>query len=122
MIIIIPLCIVIGFLAWRLRPRRPETRTSRLALLATLTPPAMMAITAVIFQLIHNAAGIISVAEVSNSLFVAGLIYIGLGILALIGSAIYRKKDILKSIGFGLCLAFFITVIELGLLEWLGGV
>ena len=81
-----------------------------------------MAITAVIFQLIHNAAGVISVAEVANSIFVGGLIFIGMGILVLMAFALLRKKDIVKSIGFGLCISFFIIVIELGLLEWLGGV
>ena len=122
MIIIIPLCILIGFLSWRLRPRKLETQSSRIALLATIVPPAAMAIVAVALQLLHNTSGEISVAEAANALFVAGLVFIGLGILALIGFALFRKKDIVKSIGFGLCMAFFIIVIELGLLEWLGGV
>lgn len=122
MIIIIPLCIAIGFLAWRLRPHKLAARSSRMALLATLLPLMVMAIAAVAFQLAHNASGVISVAEASNSLFVAGLIFIGLGILALIGFALFRKKEIVKSIGFGLCISVFIIVIELGLLEWLGGV
>lgn len=122
MIIIIPLCIVIGFLAWRLRPRRLETRASRIALMVTVSPPMVMAIMAVVFQLIHNAAGVISVAEAANTIFVAGLIFIGLGIIVLIAFALLRKKEIAKSIGFGLSISVFIIVIELGLLEWLGGV
>jgi hypothetical protein len=122
MIVIIPLCLIIGLLAWRLRPRRFATRASQLALLATLLPPVALALAAVVFQLIHSASGVISVAESANALFVAGLIFIGLGILVLIGFALFRKKDIVKSIGFGLCIAFFITVVELGVLEWLGGV
>lgn len=122
MIIIIPLSIAIGFLAWWLRPHKLDARSSRIALFATLLPPVAMAIAAVVFQLVHNATGVISVAEVSNALFVAGLIFIGLGILVAIGLALFRKKDIAKSIGFGLCLSFFIMVVELGLLEWLGGV
>lgn len=122
MIVIIPLSIIIGLLAWKLRPRRMATRPSQVALLATLLPPGGLAIAAVGFQLIHNAAGVISVAESANALFVAGLVFIGLGILVLIGFALFGKKDIVKSIGFGLCIAFLITVVELGLLEWLGGV
>lgn len=122
MIIIIPLCIIIGLLAWRLRPRPPLTRSSRIALLATLLPALLLAVAAVGLQLLHNATGVISVAAGANALFVAGLIFIGLGLLVLIGFALFRKKDIVKSIGFGLCLAFFIIVVELGLLEWLGGV
>jgi len=122
MIIIIPLAILIGFLAWKLRPRKLEKRSSRIALVATILPPMVMAIAAVVFQLIHNASGVIEVAEASNAIFVAGLIFIGLGILVLIGFALFRKKDTVKSIGFGLCVSFFIIVVELGLLEWLGGV
>lgn len=122
MIIIIPLCILIGFLAWRLRPRVLETRSSRIALMATILPPMVMAIAAVVFQLIYKASGVIAVAVASNAIFVAGLIFIGLGILILIGFALFRKKDIVKSIGFGLCVSFFIIVVELVLLEWLGGV
>ncbi|HEY5555589.1 hypothetical protein [Acetobacterium sp.] len=122
MIIIIPLCILIGLLAWRLRPHKHETRSSRIAIFATILPSAVMAIAAVAFQLRYNASGVISVAEASNSIFVAGLIFIGVGILVSICFALFRKKDITKSIGFGLCISFFITVVELGLLEWLGGV
>lgn len=122
MIIIIPLSIAIGFLAWRLRPGKLETRPSRIALFATLLPPVVMAIAAVFLQLFHNASGVVSVAEASNSIFVAGLIFIGLGILVLICFALFRKRDIVKSMGFGLCISFFITVVELGVLEWLGGV
>lgn len=122
MIIIIPLCILIGFLAWRLRPRKLATRSSRIALAATILPAMVMAIAAVVFQLINNASGVIAVAEASNAIFVAGLIFIGLGLLVLIGFALFRKKDMVKCIGFGLCVSFFIIVVELGLLEWLGGV
>lgn len=121
-IIIIPLSILIGFLTWRLRPHKLETQARRIALLATLLPPVVMFATSIGFQLLYNASGVISVAEVSNSIFVAGLIFVSLGILVLIGFALFHKKDIVKIIGFGLCISFFITVIELGLLEWLGGV
>lgn len=122
MIIIIPLGILIGFLAWRLWPHKLATRSSRIALVATILPPAVMAVVAIVFQLINNASGVIAVAEASNAIFVAGLVFIGLGIVILIGFALFRKKEIVKSMGFGLCVSFFIIVVELGLLEWLGGV
>lgn len=122
MTIIIPLCILIGLLAWRLRPHKHETRSSRIAIFATILPSGAMAIAAVAFQLLHNASGVISVAEASNSIFVAGLIFIVVGIPVSICFALFKKKDIAKSISFGLCISFFITVVELGLLEWLGGV
>jgi len=36
------------------------------------------------------------------------------------GFVLSRKNDITKSIGFGLCFAFLINVVELELMEWLG--
>lgn len=122
MILIIPFSLAIGFLAWKLRPGKDQTKAGWIAMFAVILPAVALAIAAVIFQLVHNAAGIISVAEPANTLFVAGLILIGLGLLAMVGFAMAAKKEIVKNIGFGLCLAFFTTVVELGLLEWLGGV
>jgi len=110
MSIIIPLCILIGLLAWILRPHKHEARSSRIALIATILPSAVMAIASVAFQLLHNASRVISVAEASNSIFVAGLIFIVVGILVSICFVIFRKKDISKSIVFGLCISFFISV------------
>jgi len=49
MIIIIPLCILIGLLAWRLRPHKHETRSSRIAIFATVLPSAVMGIQRLLF-------------------------------------------------------------------------
>jgi len=122
MIVIIPLIIVIGILAWVLRPGK-ETKTHRRnAILATVFLSLAVAIAAIIFQLIHNAAGTIEVAEISNTLFIVGLGLIGAYILGAIGFVLARKRDIAKGIGFGICIAVIVSTIELGLLEWLGGV
>jgi len=122
MIVIIPLIIVIGFLAWVLRPGKKPATPRRNAILVTAILSLMVAIAAVVFQLLHNATGMIDVAEISNTLFIVGLGLIGAYTLASIGFIVIRKGDIAKGTGFGACLAVFVSIIELGLLEWLGGV
>lgn len=122
MIIIIPLVIIVIILAWVLRPKEKLDSSCRVALTITILLPAVLAIAAVVFQLMQNAVGDIFVSDISNTLFVIGLFLIGLGILVSVGLAFLHKKEIARSIGFGLCFVFFITVLELGLLEWLAGV
>jgi hypothetical protein len=122
MIVIIPLIIVTGFLAWVLRPGKEPTTHRRNAILVTAILSLVAAIAAIIFQLLHNATGTIEVAEISNALFIVGLGLIGAYILGAIGFVLAHKGDIAKGIGFGICIAVIISIIDLGLLEWLGGV
>ena len=122
MIIIVPLIIVVGIVAWILRPGKTPSNPRKLAIIATVIPSLLVGIAAVIFQLLHNADGTVEVSNISNTLFLVGLGLIGAYILTLIGFAIARKGDIAKGIGFGVCIAIVISIIELGLLEWLGGV
>lgn len=122
MMVIIPLLIVVCIIAWIFRPRKEATKSRKVAILSIAIPSIILAITAVIFQLLQNATGNIEVANISNTLFIVGLFLIGAAILALVGFAVARKGEIAKGIGFGICIAIVVTVIELGLLEWLGGV
>jgi hypothetical protein len=122
MIVIIPLIIVIGFLAWVLRPGKKPTISRRIAILVTAIPALAAAVAAVTFQLLHNASGTVEVSDISNTLFIVGLGLVGAFILALIGFIVVRKGDIAKGTGFGICIAVVVSIIELGLLEWLGGV
>jgi hypothetical protein len=122
MIIIIPLIIVVGIIAWVLRPGKKPNTPRRIAILATVIPPLVAAIVAVVFQLLHNAAGTVEVSDISNFCFIVGLGLIGAAILALVGFAFMRKGEVAKGIGFGICIAVVVSIIELGLLEWLGGV
>ncbi len=122
MIIIIPLIIAAGVLTWILRPSKNPTGHRRNAILVTVIPALIVAITAVAFQLLHNTAGKLEVSGISNALFVVGLGLIGGYILASIGFAFAHKRDITKGIAFGACIAVIISIINLGLLEWLGGV
>jgi hypothetical protein len=122
MIIIIPLVIIICFTAWILRPGRCPSKPRRIAILATVIPVLAAALAAVIFQLLHNAAGMTWVSEASNTCFIISVVIIGLAILAIVGLAIARKWEIVKGIGFGICIGVLISVIELVLLEWLAGV
>ena len=115
----IPLIIVIGVLAWVLRP---GDNTRRITILATVIPPGVVAIAAVIFQLLHNATGKAGVSDIANTLFIVGLGLIGAAILALAGFAVKRKGEVAKGIGFGLCIAVIVYTVAFGLLEWLGGV
>ncbi len=122
MIVIIPIIIVAGFLAWILRPRKKPTISRRLAMLATAISSLAVAVAAITIQLLHNASGTREVSGISNTLFLVSLGLIGAYILASIGFVIAHKIDIAKGIGFGICIAIIASIIELGLLEWLGGV
>ena len=58
MIVIIPLIIAACVIAWVLRPTNAAFSYNKVAILATAIPPLVAAVAAVIFQLLHNAAGI----------------------------------------------------------------
>ena len=122
MIVIIPLIIIVGFLAWMLRPGKKPTTSRRIAILVTVISVLTVAIAAVVIQLLHNAAETAEVSDISNTLFVVGPGLIGAAILASIGFIIARKGDIARGTGFGICIDVVVSVIELGLLEWLGEV
>lgn len=118
----IPLIIAVGVLAWVLRPGKRPTKPRRLALMATVIPPVVVAIAAVVSQLLHNFTGKVGVSDIANIVFIVGLGLIGAAILALAGFALMRRGEVAKGIGFGLCIAVFLSVIEFAMLEWLAGV
>jgi len=118
----IPLIIVMGILAWVLRPRERLTSPRRLAILATVITTGVLAITAVIFQLLHNATGNAGVSDISNALFIVGLGLIGAAILALLGFVLAHKGEAAKGMGFGICIAVVLSAAEFALLEGLAGV
>ncbi len=122
MIVIIPLIIVVGIIGWALRPGVRPSNPRKVAILAIVVPALAVAIAAVIFQVLHNTTGTIEVAEIANTLFVVGLGLIAASILAAFGYALLHQGDIARGMGFGACIAVIISVIELGLLEWLAGV
>jgi hypothetical protein len=119
MIIIIPLVILAGLIAWMLRPGRKPSGPRKAAILFTALPPLILAVVAVFAQLLHSSA---EVADISNTCFIVGLGLIAAAILASIGFALTRQSEIARGMGFGICVAVVISVIELGLLEWLSGV
>jgi len=122
MTLILPLVIVVGILAWVLRPRKSPTTARIAAILVTAIPQFVVAIAAIVFQLMHNAAGKTWVSDISNTCFLVGLALTGVAILASAGFAFARKGEIAKGVGFGICIAVIVAIIEFGLLEWLGGV
>ena len=122
MIVIIPIILVFGVLAWILRPGKNPSNSRRNSILITVTLSVIVAIAAVVFQLLHNTAGIVEVSDISNTLFIVGLGLIGAYIIASLGFLFAHRIDISKGITFGICIAVFTSVIDLGLLEWLGGV
>jgi hypothetical protein len=119
---IIPLIIAIGVVAWLLRPHKSMNKPRKVVILATAIPPLVLAIAAVVFQLLHNAAGRTWVSDISNICFIVGLGLVGAAILASAVFALARKGEIAKGAGFGVCIAVVVSIIEFGLLEWLGGV
>ena len=120
--VIVPLIIAVGVLAWILRPGKSPTKPCRVAILATAIPPLVVAIVAVIFQVLHNTAGRTGVSDISNTCFIVSIGLVGAAILATGGFVIARKWEITKGIGFGICIGVIISIIEFGVLEWLGGV
>jgi len=122
MIIIVPLIFVVGFVAWVLRPGKRSANQRKIAILATAIPPFVVATFAVVFQLLHNAAGRTWVSDIANTCFIITISMVGVAILALVGFVVARKWEIAKGMGFGICIGVFISVTELALLEWLAGV
>ena len=88
-----------------------------LAVLITVIPSGVVAIAAFIFQLLHNVAGKMTVSDISNALFIAGLGLIGAALLVLAGFVVKRKGEAAKGMGFSICIAVIIYVLEFGLLE-----
>ena len=120
--VILPIVIVVGILAWVLRPRKHPPKVRTTAILAAVTPQVIVLIAAITFQLLHNAAGKTWVSDISNTCFLIGLSLIGIAIFASVGFAFAHKGEIAKGLGFGICIAIVVSIIDLGLLEWLGGV
>ncbi len=122
MLAIIPLLAVILILAWMLRPLRGSSKSQKTAIFLVSVISLALGMAAIIFQLMQNTTGTIEVSNVSNNFFLAGLAVIGAALLALLGFALVRRGDIIKGLGFGICLAIVISVVEFGMLEWLAGV
>lgn len=122
MIVILPLFVVIVILAWMLRPRKGMSNSSKVAIITTIVLAVIAAAAALTSQLLYTATGTVEVSEIANICFIVGMGLVVVYILASIGFVIAHKGDIAKGIGFGICIAVFISIIELGLLEWLGGV
>jgi len=121
MFLAIALIIIAGVIAWVLRPGQKWTGPRRIAILATLIPPTVVAIAAVIFQLLNNAAGRVEVSGISNTLFILGLCLIGVAILVLAVFAVKRNSEVVRGMGFGICISVIVYTLEFGLLEWLAG-
>ena len=122
MIVIVPIVMIAGALLWALWPRKAPTHSRKTAIIATVIPPAAVSIAAIIIQAGHNIAGKEGVSDISNALFIAGLGISGILLIACAVFAAIRKGEIAKGIGFSTCIAVILLMIELGLLEWLGGV
>ena len=98
----------------------PKSR--KYAILSVTLVSLFIGIAAIIFQLLQYAAGTIEVSGVSNTLFVTGIFVIVAAILALASFAFAHKWETVKGMGLGICIAVVVSIVELGILEWLGGV
>jgi len=122
MTILIPIAIIAGILVWVFRPQKGTIKTRGASILTTAIPPVIVAIAALVFQLLHNATGNTGVSDISNTCFIVGIGQIGAAILALLGFAVARKVEIVKGIGFSLNIVVILSILEFGLLEGLAGV
>ena len=117
---IIILFVTICIVAWFLRPQKNMSKSRKYAILPVTLFSLVLACAAVGYQSLQNATGKF-VSDVSVTLSITGCILIGAGILASAGLAIVRKGEIAQGIGFGICISVVISIIELGLLEWMVG-
>lgn len=122
MIIIIPLVIVVGILAWLLRPKGKQVKSVKTAITATLIPPVAVTIASIITQLIQNAMGTVEVSYVSDILLMVGLGLIAAAILASVVFTVKRRWDITKGIGFSICISAIVFILGFVIVEWLAGV
>jgi hypothetical protein len=122
MILIIPLLILMIVLAWILRPKEKLAASQLLSTYSVIILSVVLALAAIVVQLLSNRSGNIEVSAISNTLFVINLGLVGATILVLLLFSLLRKWNRVKQIGFGICIAVLICIVELGLLEWLGGV
>ncbi len=122
MIVIIPLVIVAGVLAWLLRPKGEQAKPVSRAITGTLIPPVAVTVASIIAQLIQNASGTVEVSYISGVLLMVGLGMITAAVMSSAVFAVMRKWDITKGIGFSICVAAIVFIMGLFIVEWLGGV
>lgn len=122
MLVILVVILAVGVLGWILRPRREASKPRKYASLFVAGPLFLLALLAIVLQLAHNAGGDISVADSSNWLFVAGILSVAAALITGAGLALARLTEVSKGVAFGACISVAVSVVELGLLEWLGGV
>jgi hypothetical protein len=92
------------------------------AILATTVPLALIAIAALLFQLMQNSTGGVDESEIANTLFIVGSCLIGVAFFSLLGFAFARKVEIAKGIGFGITIVIILYIIEFISLEAIAGV
>jgi hypothetical protein len=122
MTIIIPIILLVVLVVVLLQPWKGMTKKRVYATLAAGIPPIVIAIAAVIFQVVDYTAGRIEVSDISNILFVITTGWIAAAIIFSFIFAFLRRTELLKGTVFGTGIAILIVIVTLGLLEWMGGV
>ncbi|MEN8613885.1 hypothetical protein ABFB09_01185 [Dehalogenimonas sp. THU2] len=122
MLIVVPLAIAVFFLAWKLRPPAGAPRERSIATLAILIPNLIIAIAAIIAQLVHNASIGEGVSDTANNLIILEFWLCVAALIALIVVMLQRKGEIVKGLGLGFCIAFLTLIVNFGVLEGLAGV
>ena len=122
MIFILPIAIITGIVAWFLRPKKGTSRVRGMAVVVTVVVSLIVFFAALASQLLYSTSGHDGVSGVANDCFLVSLALVGAMIVALVVFLITRKVEIAEGTGFGLAISIFLTILELGLLEWLGGV
>jgi Na+/melibiose symporter-like transporter len=118
--IITILFVIVCIVAWFLRPRKNMSKSRKYAILSVTLLSLVLACAAVVYQSLQNATGKF-VSDVSVTLSIIGYILICAAMLSSAGSAIAHKGEVAQGIGFGICIAVVISIIELGLLQWMVG-
>ncbi len=117
----IPIVIIVGILAWMLRPKKDLPKTGKNAILLISIPSLILAVVSVIIQLVQNSTGDTGLSDISNILFIVGAVIIIIAVILLAFFAIKHKAEIVRPLSFGICIAVIVCVAELFVLGLLAG-
>lgn len=117
----IPIVIAVGILAWILKPRKDLSKAGKNAILLITISSLILAVVSVIVQLVQNSTGVPDLSNISNTLFIIGIVIIFLVIILTVFFAVRHQSEIVRALSFGACIGVIICVVELFILGWLAG-
>jgi hypothetical protein len=121
MLYFVPLIVLVGILAWMLRPIEGLSKAGRNSILLVTISSLVLALVSVIVQLVQNANGNTDLSDISNILFIIGVSIVIAVIVLITFFAIKHKGEFVRALSFGDCISVIICLTELFVLGWLAG-